>query len=142
MMRIGSMEEMVFSPEDAKLVRYDFLSWKRAFPSYLARNMMDKFLKERDVMIRSIEFDMHKLISIFEKHTGFLVQDPTRLTDIYGDADTHLINDQRKKLYAWVMSNILVNRKVSEDGYDWADMKIQAFQNRRSWVRNPDEPEA
>ncbi|SVC32599.1 uncharacterized protein METZ01_LOCUS285453 [marine metagenome] len=25
---------------------------------------------------------------------------------------------------------------------DWADMKIQSFQNRRSWVRNPDEPEA
>ena len=55
------------------------------------------------------------------------------------------VNEERETLVTTIESALVdqpgqleKNRSIIND---WADMKIQTFQNRRSWVRNPDEPQ-
>ena len=55
------------------------------------------------------------------------------------------VNEERETLVTTIESALVDQpsqlEKIRSIINDWADMKIQTFQNRRSWVRNPDEPQ-
>jgi len=59
---------------------------------------------------------------------------------------TAQVNEERETLINTIENALAEQpdqlKQITSIINDWADMKIQAFQNRRSWVRNPDEPEA
>jgi hypothetical protein len=71
---------------------------------------------------RSIEFDMNKLISIFEKYAGKLQKDPKRLTDIYDETDKPDITDALRNLCSAVATNFMMKRRISDDGFDWTEL--------------------
>lgn len=121
MLKIGTMEEVVFAPEDAKLVRYDFISWKRAYACLIARHVfLEGFLENDLEMPRSIDVDMEKVISIFEKYTGRVQKDPTKLTLLYSDdANPQGLKEYACQLSETVANNYLTNREMTDDGFDW-----------------------
>ena len=55
------------------------------------------------------------------------------------------VNEERETLVTTIESALVDQpsqlEKIRSIINDCADMKIQTFQNRRSWVRNPDEPQ-
>ena len=55
------------------------------------------------------------------------------------------VNEERETLVTTIESALVDQpsqlEKIRSIINDWADMKIQTFQNRRSWVRTPDEPQ-
>ena len=59
------------------------------------------------------------------------------------DIMTNGLVQQRREELISVLDDILSDRPEQRDQIkrivnDWADLKIKAFQDRRSWVRNPD----
>jgi|TARA_B100001750_G_scaffold41886_1_gene30541 hypothetical protein len=76
--------------------------------------------------------------SVSEKERDFLSKHDNRTASE--------VNEERDTLISTVESALVDQpdhlSQIKSIINDWADMKIQSFQNRRSWVRNPDEPEA
>ena len=76
--------------------------------------------------------------SVSEKERDFLSKHDNRTASE--------VNEERDTLISTVESALVDQpdhlAQIKSIIIDWADMKIQSFQNRRSWVRNPDEPEA
>lgn len=55
------------------------------------------------------------------------------------------VQERKSQLFNLIESNLSdhpeESKQLKEIIEDWADLKIEAFENRRSWVRNPHEKE-
>ena len=76
--------------------------------------------------------------SVSQKERDFLSKHDNRTASEINEERDNLINTLESALADQPDQLAQIKSIIN----DWADMKIQSFQNRRSWVRNPDETEA
>jgi hypothetical protein len=119
MVRTADEEEIVFPPDKAKLVRYDFLSWTRAYAAIWAKSFLLIVHNKDDVRLRSIRFDMNKLLDIFEK---VAVAMRPHISQVLGDKEPKNLRMAIFGLMDVIYNNINQNKEVSDEGYDWTLM--------------------